>query len=136
MTAGMTGVMDAGSRQRWNPIMAGDLFDPGERIADLIARVSVARSVLAAHGLDACRGWPMRRTPSGSARPRSGSSSTRAAFRPVFYRAGSYMGIPVVLALVLFVVNLVRTMRAAALPAARPAATLPSRPFAATLPSR
>ena len=34
-----------------------------------------------------------------------------AAFRPIFYRAGSYMGIPVVLALVLYVVNLVRTMR-------------------------
>ena len=34
-----------------------------------------------------------------------------AAFRPVFYQAGSYMGVPVVLALVLFTVNLFRTMR-------------------------
>ena len=34
-----------------------------------------------------------------------------AAFLPVFYELGSYMGIPVVLGLVLFVVNLVRTMR-------------------------
>src|SRR5262249_52008166 len=34
-----------------------------------------------------------------------------AAFRPVFYEIGSYMGIPVVLALVLFTLNLVRTMR-------------------------
>jgi uncharacterized protein involved in response to NO len=34
-----------------------------------------------------------------------------AAFQPLFYEIGSYMGIPVVLALVLFVVNLVRTMR-------------------------
>ena len=60
-----------------------------------------------------------------------------AAFRPAFYRAGSYMGILVVLALVLFVVNLVRTMRAGAGPAARPAATVPERPaFVATLPSR
>ncbi len=58
-----------------------------------------------------------------------------AAFLPVFYEIGSYMGIPVVLALVLFVVNLVRTMRA------RPApARLPGRPagpaFASTLPVR
>ena len=34
-----------------------------------------------------------------------------AAFRPVFYRVGSYMGVPVVLALVLFTFNLFRTMR-------------------------
>ncbi len=58
-----------------------------------------------------------------------------AAFLPVFYEIGSYMGIPVVLALVLFVFNLVRTMRG------RPApATLPARPatprFASTLPVR
>ncbi|MEO8349810.1 MAG: DUF542 domain-containing protein [Acidobacteriota bacterium] len=34
-----------------------------------------------------------------------------AAFRPVFYEVGAYMGIPVVLALVLFTLNLFRTMR-------------------------
>jgi uncharacterized protein involved in response to NO len=34
-----------------------------------------------------------------------------AAFRPVFYEIGSYMGIPVVLGLLLFAVNLVRTLR-------------------------
>jgi hypothetical protein len=34
-----------------------------------------------------------------------------AAFRPLFYEIGSYMGIPVVLALVLFTLNLFRTMR-------------------------
>ncbi|HSE62355.1 MAG TPA: DUF542 domain-containing protein [Thermoanaerobaculia bacterium] len=34
-----------------------------------------------------------------------------AAFRPVFYEIGSWMGIPVVLALVLFMFNLFRTMR-------------------------
>ena len=52
----MTGVMDAGSPRRWNPLMANDLFDPSERIADLLARTSVARSVLAAYGLDTCCG--------------------------------------------------------------------------------
>ena len=35
-----------------------------------------------------------------------------AAFRPVLYEIGSYMGIPVVLALVFFSVNLIRTVRA------------------------
>src|SRR6266540_3305772 len=34
-----------------------------------------------------------------------------AAFRPLFYQIGSYMGIPVVLALVFFTLNLFRTMR-------------------------
>jgi hypothetical protein len=61
-----------------------------------------------------------------------------AAFRPVFYEVGSYMGIPVVLALVLFVVNLVRTMRGTtkptpAVPAARPR---PGLPYVSTLPVR
>lgn len=51
-----------------------------------------------------------------------------AAFRPAFYLVGSYMGIPVVLALVLFAVNLVKTVRSAP-PAPGPA-------FAATLPAR
>jgi uncharacterized protein involved in response to NO len=49
-----------------------------------------------------------------------------AAFRPVFYEIGSYMGIPVVLALVFFSVNLVRTVRAR--PAA-PLAVLPVLPM-------
>ena len=35
-----------------------------------------------------------------------------AAFQPAFYRVGAYMGIPVVLALVLYLFNLVRTMSA------------------------
>jgi len=35
-----------------------------------------------------------------------------AAFRPVFYEIGSYMGIPVVLGLLLFTLNLVQTLRA------------------------
>jgi hypothetical protein len=58
-----------------------------------------------------------------------------AAFRPVFYQAGSYMGIPVVLALVLYLVNLVRTMRSGS---ARPAPRIESRrsAFASTLPVR
>ena len=34
-----------------------------------------------------------------------------AAFRPVFYRIGAYMGVPVVVALLLFTFNLFRTMR-------------------------
>jgi hypothetical protein len=62
-----------------------------------------------------------------------------AAFRPVFYVVGSYMGIPVVLALILFVVNLVRTMRGNAKPKPARPAVAPSRratPFASTLPVR
>jgi len=54
-----------------------------------------------------------------------------AAFHPVFYRAGAYMGIPVVLALLFFTFNLVRTMRGGRRP--QPA-TAPS--FASTLPAR
>jgi len=53
-----------------------------------------------------------------------------AAFRPVFYRIGSYMGIPVVLALVLFTLNLFRTMRGK--PSARPRKSVGS--FTSTLP--
>lgn len=53
-----------------------------------------------------------------------------AAFRPVFYRIGSYMGIPVVLALVLFTLNLFRTMRGK--PPARPRKSVGS--FTSTLP--
>jgi uncharacterized protein involved in response to NO len=59
-----------------------------------------------------------------------------AAFLPVFYEIGSYMGIPVVLALVLFVVNLVRTMRARPDPAPRVERPRPSVRFASTLPVR
>ncbi|HKD16995.1 MAG TPA: DUF542 domain-containing protein [Thermoanaerobaculia bacterium] len=59
-----------------------------------------------------------------------------AAFEPFFYRIGSFMGVFVVLALVLFLVNLVRTMRAnprRRQPAAAPAM---SPRFASTLPVR
>ncbi|MGE5277711.1 MAG: DUF542 domain-containing protein [Acidobacteriota bacterium] len=58
-----------------------------------------------------------------------------AAFRPVFYEIGSYMGIPVVLALLLFTFNLFRTMKGK-----RPerasggASTTPA--FVSTLPTR
>ncbi len=48
-----------------------------------------------------------------------------AAFRPVFYEIGSYMGIPVVLGLVLFALNLARTVRARPSP---PLAVLPTLP--------
>ncbi len=58
-----------------------------------------------------------------------------AAFLPVFYEIGSYMGIPVVLALVLFVFNLVRTMRGRPTPAPLQARPAPPR-FASTLPVR
>ena len=54
-----------------------------------------------------------------------------AAFHPVLYQVGSWMGVPVVLALCLYLFNLVRTMRAPQRPAA------PPRPaFASTLPVR
>lgn len=58
-----------------------------------------------------------------------------AAFAPVFYRIGSFMGVPVVLAILLFAFNLVRTMKGARPdPPGRPA----TRPtvFASTLPVR
>lgn len=65
-----------------------------------------------------------------------------AAFEPLFYRIGSYMGIPVVLALLLFTFNLMRTMRAKPKPEAAPGQA-PSPPaggrparFVATLPTR
>lgn len=56
-----------------------------------------------------------------------------AAFRPVFYEIGSFMGIPVVVALVLFTFNLFRTMRGgkAPRPGPRKRAT-----FTSTLPVR
>jgi len=59
-----------------------------------------------------------------------------AAFLPAFYEIGAYMGIPVVLALVLFVVNLVRTMRARPAPAPGAGRPLPSVRFVSTLPVR
>ncbi len=58
-----------------------------------------------------------------------------AAFLPVYYEIGSYMGIPVVLALLLFVLNLVRTMRARPAPAGIPGRAA-AAPFASTLPVR
>jgi Domain of Unknown function (DUF542)/NnrS protein len=58
-----------------------------------------------------------------------------AAFRPVFYKAGSYMGITVVLALLLYVINLVVTMRGK--PGGARRAAMPSpRTFVSTLPVR
>jgi uncharacterized protein involved in response to NO len=58
-----------------------------------------------------------------------------AAFKPTFYVISSYMGIPVVLALVFFTFNLLRTMRAREVPSAVRAQAL--RPaFVSTLPAR
>ena len=55
-----------------------------------------------------------------------------AAFQPVFYRIGSYMGIPVVLALVLYLFNLVRTMRAKPPGTRRDPGLLPTLPVRAS----
>jgi uncharacterized protein involved in response to NO len=59
-----------------------------------------------------------------------------AAFEPRLYQIGSYMGIPVVLALILYLYNLVKTMRGR--PPGRPAAPgiPPAARFASTLPTR
>ena len=58
-----------------------------------------------------------------------------AAFLPVLYEVGSYMGIPVVAALVLYLVNLIRTMRGK--PEVGSVSSPPPRPaFASTLPVR
>ncbi len=57
-----------------------------------------------------------------------------AAFHPVLYQIGSYMGIPVVLALCLYLFNLMRTMRAR--PAAARAVPRPPAAFASMLPVR
>lgn len=58
-----------------------------------------------------------------------------AAFAPLFYRIGAFMGIPVVLAILLFTFNLIRTMKAPAGQPARPA--MPRRPaFVSSLPVR
>lgn len=59
-----------------------------------------------------------------------------AAFRPVFYEIGSYMGIPVVLALLLFTLNLFQTMRARRPPERSPAAAPRPPAFVSTLPTR
>lgn len=56
-----------------------------------------------------------------------------AAFRPFFYEIGSYMGIPVVAALLCFTFNLVRTMRGKPSDAPRREA-VERRDFASTLP--
>src|SRR5262249_54023849 len=58
-----------------------------------------------------------------------------AAFQPICYRVGSFMGVPVVLALCLFAFNLVRTMRSGPAPAAGHAPAAPPV-FASTLPVR
>jgi hypothetical protein len=59
-----------------------------------------------------------------------------AAFHPVFYRIGSWMGVPVVVALLLFTFNLIRTMKPGrSRTPARP--TAPRAPaFVSTLPVR
>jgi hypothetical protein len=59
------------------------------------------------------------------------------AFNPVFYRIGSFMGVPVVLGLVLFLFNLIRTMKAKP-PALVPRPVAVPRPssFVSTLPVR
>jgi hypothetical protein len=58
-----------------------------------------------------------------------------AAFHPVLYQLGSWMGVPVVLALCLYLFNLVRTMRAKAL-ALPVAVASPRGAFVSTLPVR
>ena len=58
-----------------------------------------------------------------------------AAFDPLFYRIGSYMGIPVVLALCLYLFNLMRTMRAKPAPAKSPAVATPRRAAFASTPA-
>jgi Domain of Unknown function (DUF542)/NnrS protein len=58
-----------------------------------------------------------------------------AAFLPLFYELGSYMGIPVVLGLVLYVYNLVRTMRGRPAPATRTVQAGPRSRFASTIPT-
>jgi hypothetical protein len=59
-----------------------------------------------------------------------------AAFEPLFYRIGSWMGVPVVLAILLFAFNLVRTMKAGSPnPPARPGKPRPPA-FVSTLPVR
>ncbi len=58
------------------------------------------------------------------------------AFWPVFYKAGSFMGIPVVLALLLFTFNLFRTMRGGARPPSRAPRSPAAPAFLSTLPVR
>ncbi len=59
-----------------------------------------------------------------------------AAFHARLYEVGSWMGVLVVAALVLFAVNLVKTMRSKGAPAAPPAASSPRPAFASSLPVR
>ena len=56
-----------------------------------------------------------------------------AAFRPVFYRIGAYMGVPVIVALLLFTFNLFRTMRGGPTPQEPRKLKSPSA-FTSTLP--
>ncbi len=58
-----------------------------------------------------------------------------AAFRPLYYEIGSYMGVPVVLALLLFTFNLFRTMRGKP-PGAGGRRRTDRHAFASTLPVR
>ena len=56
------------------------------------------------------------------------------AFWPVFYEVGSFMGVPVVLALLLFTFNLFRTMRGGARPTSRSPRSPAAPAFLSTLP--
>jgi hypothetical protein len=58
-----------------------------------------------------------------------------AAWNPLFYRIGAFMGVPVVLAIVLFAFNLVRTMKASGPTSLRAASPRPPA-FVSTLPVR
>ncbi|HEY7863263.1 MAG TPA: NnrS family protein [Thermoanaerobaculia bacterium] len=59
-----------------------------------------------------------------------------AAFEPAFYEVGSYMGVPAVLALVLFTFNLFRTMRPGIPSGARRPVPAPAPALVSTLPVR
>jgi uncharacterized protein involved in response to NO len=59
-----------------------------------------------------------------------------AAFHPVFYRIGSWMGVPVVAALLLFTFNLVRTMKPGRSRTPKRGAATPVPAFVSTLPVR
>jgi uncharacterized protein involved in response to NO len=59
-----------------------------------------------------------------------------AAFRPVFYGIGAYMGVPVVLALLLFTFNLFRTMRGGGPRPRAPRKVGSPSQFSSTLPVR
>jgi uncharacterized protein involved in response to NO len=59
-----------------------------------------------------------------------------AAFEPAFYEVGSYMGVPAVLALVLYTLNLFRTMRSSPPASAGRRVPATARALVSTLPVR